>query len=121
MGLAVEYEGMELNGALSNPRATLESSFAGLLRIAAAALKRCDPEPRSVVRPRPVAVQAVVEAIVRAAGRPIRVREVCAAVVAQGAGPFDKASVRKTLHDGSRGESRRFSRVGWGLYESAGP
>ena len=39
--------------------------------------------------------------------------------VERGVGPFDKASVRKTLHDGSRGASPLYRRIGWGLYESA--
>jgi hypothetical protein len=115
----VAPEDMELNGALSNPRAGLEGSFVGLLRVAVAALGRRELIPRRVVRPKPVPVQAVVEALVRAAGRPVRVSDVCAAVMEQAIGPFDPASVRKTLHDGCRGESRRFTRVGWGLYESA--
>ena len=40
-----------------------------------------------------------------------------AELVAGNVGPFDKASVRKTLHDGSRGQKPRFRRIGWGLYE----
>ena len=62
-------------------------------------------------------VQAVVGAIVEAAGRPLRVRDVCAELAERGIGPFDKASVRKTLHNGSRSEIPRFRRAGWGLYE----
>ena len=78
------------------------------------------PEPR-LASPRAVRVQAEVEAVVRAAGGPVRVRDVCEQLEAAGVRGYEKASVRKTLHDGSRGEDRRFSRVGWGLYESAGP
>ncbi len=59
------------------------------------------------------------EAFVRSAGRPVRVREVCAALEAQGVGSFDKAAVRKTLHDGTRATIPRFRRIGWGFYETA--
>ena len=111
---------MELNGALSNPRVALEGwleSLAGLhgelRRLAAAERAR----PR--LRPRAMRVQAAVEAIVEEAGRPMRVRDICAELAKCRAGAFDKASVRKTLNNGSHGEKPRFRRIGWGLYEHA--
>jgi len=111
---------MELNGALSNPRATLESSLAALTDLLGELRQRDRRKaPREALRPRPVPVQASVQAIVEAAGRPIRVRDVCIELAARGIGPFDRASVRKTLYDGSRGPRPRYRRIGWGLYEHA--
>ena len=74
-----------------------------------------------MLRPRPVPVQALVEAFVRSAGRPVRVKDVCTALEGQGVGSFDKAAVRKTLHDGTRSAVPRFRRIGWGVYETASP
>lgn len=110
---------MELNGALSNPRPTPEGSLANLCELR----KRLLARPRDTMcevglRSRPVPVQALVEAFVRSTGRPVRVREVCVALTAQGVGSFDKAAVRKTLHDGARATVPRFRRIGWGLYET---
>ena len=109
---------MELSGTLSNPSQPLET---GLERFAALAreLLRRNPASRNAgsVGPRGVPVQAVVEEIVRSAGRPLRVRDVCAALEERGLEPFDKAAIRKTLHDGSRAIRPRYRRVGWGLYE----
>jgi hypothetical protein len=64
-------------------------------------------------------VQAAVEDIVAAAGHPMRVSDICAELAVRRIGPFDKGSVRKTLHEGSRGATPRFRRIGWGLYEHA--
>jgi hypothetical protein len=111
---------MELNGALSNPRPTPEGSLASLCQLRKRLLEQSRDGLRDVeLRPRPVPVQALVEAFVRSTRRPVRVREVCEALEAQGVGSFDKAAVRKTLHDGTRATVPRFRRIGWGLYETA--
>jgi hypothetical protein len=47
----------------------------------------------------------------------VSVRDVCARLEAAGVVDYEKASVRKALHDGSRSAVRRYKRVGWGLYE----
>ena len=111
---------VELNGALSNPLAGLEGPLARLADLVRDVRERPGPArtPRSAPR-RSIRVQALVEQIVRDARRPIRVHEVCAAIDGLVAG-VDKASVRKTLHDRSRGPDACYRRVTWGLYEWAG-
>ena len=112
---------MELNGALSNPRATPEGCLAGLYGLVQGIRARPEAQPRErQPRARPVPVRVLVEAFVRSARGPVRVRDVCARLEAQGLGSFDRASVRKSLHDGSQGECPRFQRTGWGLYEARG-
>ena len=111
---------MELSGALSNPQAALQGSLTDLCAL----VRRLRRRPRDLGRvrtlpDRPVHVQALVCEFVRSQADPVRVRDICEALVKQGLPSFDKASVRKTLHDGSRGRNPRFRRVGWGLYESA--
>jgi hypothetical protein len=56
-------------------------------------------------------------AIVEAAGRAMRVKDFCAELDKLLIGRFDKAAVRKTLNERSRGPNARFRRVGWGLYQ----
>ena len=109
---------MELSGTLSNPSQPLETSLERVATVARQLIGR-EPSSRSgrIVGPRGVSVQAMVEEIVRSAGRPIRVKDVCAALEEGGIDPFDKASIRKTLNDGSRARQPRYHRVGWGLYE----
>ncbi len=111
---------MELTGTLSNPAQPFVDS---LDRVATVAheLRGTDAVARTgqTVGPRCVLTQAVVEEIVKAAGRPIRVNEICAALEERGVTPFEKASIRKTLHDGSRAKHPRYRRTGWGLYQYA--
>jgi hypothetical protein len=52
---------------------------------------------------------------VQAATRPMRVAEVCAELLELGHAPKSE-SVRKALHDRSRGEAPRLKGIGWGLY-----
>lgn len=110
---------MEDNGARSNPLAAFETSLERVARVVdarrATSAERLEPR---AVPPRAVRIQAEVEAVVRAATRPVRVREVCAALDAAGVSGYNKASVRKTLHDESFQPTPRYRRVGWGLYES---
>ena len=110
---------VELNGALSNAQATLESSLRRLLDLSRDILQKPPGRVLHDIRPRPARVQAAVDAVVRSASLPIRVRDVCQAIEQLGIGPFDKASVRKTLHEGTRGTEPRFRRIAWGLYEPA--
>lgn len=110
---------MELSGALSNPRAAVEGCLSGLisdLRSRGAGAEPREPRPQRACR-----VQELVQRYVEAAGRPLRVRDVCDGLEALGYGPFDKAAVRKTLHDGSRARVPRYVRVGWGLYAAVPP
>jgi len=109
---------MELNGALSNP---LEKGKRPLIRLAnvVCELRRREAPPaQTPVSPRREPIRAAAIAVVEAAEHPVRVNEVCAALRAQGLTP-NVASVRKALHDRSRGKAARLQRVGHGLYASA--
>jgi hypothetical protein len=108
---------MELSGALSNPQATLETPLEQVRDLADELRQRLPKPTRQPLRPKPVSVHAAVMAIVEAAGRPMRVRDICAQLDTLNIGDFDKAAVRKSLNERSRGPNPRFRRVGWGLYE----
>ena len=107
---------MELNGALSNP---LTSSKNPLERLHCVVreLTGQAPKPASEpVRPRlRRSIRAAVETIVKQASEPMRVDDVYVALLAQGH-EANKASIRKALHDRSRGPAPQLRRVGHGLY-----
>ena len=110
---------MELSGALSNPRAQVEIGLRPLTGLAAELRLRHVPErePRHLP-PRACRIQDLVQRYVDSVPQPVRVRDVCDGLEALGVAPFDKAAVRKTLHDGARAPVPRYARLGWGLYAS---
>jgi hypothetical protein len=108
---------MELNGALSNPRAALEGSLRELARLAYQLRAQPRMSQARVIRRKPAHVQSAVEEVVRSAERPVRVKDVREALQHRELGHFDSASIRKTLNRRSRGANAVFRRVGLGVYE----
>lgn len=111
---------MELNGALSNPLTRGKSQLSAVLELHAELLVRppaaSNGGSRRVLEARPARVKELVEQIVSEAAGPLRVRDVIATLANRTDTCVDPASIRKTLHDGTRGPTPRFRRVGWGLY-----
>ena len=109
---------MELNGALSNPLSTDKDRLNRLGR-AVCGLRRTQPTPTGApLNRRGRSLQAAVVGVVEAANRPLRVADVYDALRAEGF-RSNRASVRKALHDRSRGKAPRLRRVGYGLYGPA--
>ena len=109
---------MELNGALWNP---LQSDKGSLTRLHKRVRELRRQEVATVpesLRPRRKLIGAAAEEIVRGADSPLRVADICAELRAQGRN-VHTASVRKALHDRSRGPAPRLQRVGRGLYTAS--
>ena len=112
---------MELNGALWNPLESDKTSLARLYRLVRALRRQEVVSVREPLRSRRELIGAAAEGIVRGTDRPLRVADVCSELRAQGR-DVNTASVRKALHDRSRGPAPRLQRVGHGLYTaSVGP
>jgi len=110
---------MELNGALSNPLESSKNPLERLVKLACELLARTPNRASDPVRPRRrPPIRGAVEAIVKQASAPMRVGDVHAALLEQGR-DANKASIRKALHDRSRGPAPRLLRVGHGLYKGA--
>jgi len=107
---------MELNGALWNPLESNKNPLERLRELVCELTGRAPSPASEPVRPRlRRPIRAAVEAVVNQASTPMRVNDVYAALLAQGY-DANKASIRKALHDRSRGPAPRLRRVGHGLY-----
>lgn len=111
---------VELSGALSNPLTRSKAPLSAVFELHAELLVR-PPTASSggsgrALKARPTRVKEVVEQIVSEAAGPLRVRDVISTLADRTDICVDPASIRKTLHDGTRGPAPRFRRVGWGLY-----
>jgi hypothetical protein len=109
---------LELNGALSNPRATVELSRLEtvqrrLLRKAAA--NPLEPRPEPAQEP---TVVKWISLVLAQADRPMRATEIYEAACELAAKPLLWSTVRSTLSAGSKGETPRYCRLGWGVYQS---
>jgi hypothetical protein len=116
----LENKGMELNGALSNPQAGVElfrlsAIRERLLRETAANPKQPRPSP-----PHPSPVLETITCVLERAGRPMRVREIHAAVCELAGEPLLWTSVKGALAGYTSGPERRFRRIRRGVYELAG-
>ena len=107
---------MELNGALWNPLEKGKTGLSQLRKLVRDLQGRSSRVTPRTLPPRRELVGSAAEAIVRAADGPLRIAEVCAVLRNQGL-DANPASVRKALHDRSRGPSPRLRRVARGLYQ----
>ncbi|SRR5579871_6846437 len=106
---------MELNGALWNP---LEKGKTGLIRLQKLVRdlrRRETPPAQRTLPPRRELVGAAAEEVVCTADAPLRIAEVCAVLRQRGV-DANPESVRKALHDRSRGKEARLERVCRGVY-----
>jgi len=110
---------MELNGALWNPFEKGKTGFSRLCKLVRDLQGRETPSTNATLPPRRELVGTAAEEIVRTADAPLRVADVCAALQERGV-DASPASVRKALHDRSRGDTARLHRVGRGLYAARG-
>ena len=112
-------ESMELNGALSNPLESSKNPLERLRCMVRELLGRTPIATSAPVRPRRrPSIRAAVEEVTLHARAPIRAADVHAALAAQGH-DANKDSIRKALHDRTRGPAARLRRVGHGLYARA--
>ena len=110
---------MELNGALSNPRALrevsgLEARYARLVAKAAVYPAKARAAPEGIPP-----VLRLVTRVLEAAGGPMSIGEVHAATERLAGRSLRRASVKGTLAAGTVGSSQRFRRLGVGVYELA--
>jgi hypothetical protein len=111
--------GLELNGALSNPRIGVELSRFGALHDEL--LRKALANPREP-RPVPAKVSPVLETVtlvLELAGKPMRAREIQAAAEQLVGEPLRWTSVKGALAAGASGPERRFRRVRRGVYQLA--
>jgi hypothetical protein len=106
---------MELNGALSNPRAALEVSrlancWAGLVRKAVESPRPPTPIPAGIPP-----VSEIVSHVLSEAARPMRACDVHRAAEVLFGAPLRSKSVKAALSAGIT-ESGRFERVSYGVY-----
>jgi hypothetical protein len=118
-GISLCYrQRLELTGALSNPRpgvelSRLSSVHERLLQKAAA-----NPlEPRPVPSATPSVLKCV-SLVLEQSDQPMRASEIFKAACNLAGAPLLWSTVRSTLSAGSKGDSSRFRRLGWGIYES---
>ena len=116
----LEIEGMDHNGARSNPRLQVELSRLSLIceRLLVEARARA-LEPR----PAPLRASPVLETVTRVlelAELPMRAREIHAAAEQLAGEPLLWTSVKGTLATYASGERPRFRRVRHGVYRLAG-
>ena len=111
---------MELNGALSNPR------LQGQLPPLTALLPKMGVQAWAVRPPRcplgfrqGTALEAVTE-VLRFAMKPMRARDVRAAVEAALGAPIPASTVNEALSTHARDADLRFRRVAYGVYEYCG-
>jgi hypothetical protein len=113
-------QNMEDNGALSNPRATVE--LARLADLTRALRRRAAGNAR---RPRPVPAKATpvletVTCVLERAKEPMPVAEIHRAANELLGRPLRRSSVKGTLAAHAVGRDRRFTRTGRGVYELGG-
>ena len=108
---------MELNGALSNPRALLEVSGLGAWHARLVAKAGVSPrKPRAVAEGVPPVLRLVTQ-VLEAAGSPMSIREVHGAAERLAGRRLRQASVKGMLAAGTAGSSPRFRRLRVGVYE----
>ena len=107
---------MELNGALSNPQASIEMRELGKLCSRIRAEKpRVAPPPALVVRRRPIPTTTFAAQVLRANGGAMRVADVFGRCQEIAGGEVSYQSLRTCLSYGSR-LGGPFDRLGYGLY-----
>ena len=110
---------VELNGALSNPRA--EAELSRLRDVQNRLLRKAAANPTEP-RPIPVRPSPVLETITRVLeleNRPMRAREIYSAAEELLGRPLLWKSVKGTLFNYAQGRMPRFVRVGRGVYNLA--
>src|SRR5438132_3732475 len=106
---------MELSGALLNPRLQVELRELAGLREQLSRREAAQRVPGRVVRRRQGSVLAAVTSVIEQAERPLRVREVHAAVeeLLGARVPFSSVNEALSTH---AGPEERFCRLGYGVY-----
>jgi hypothetical protein len=108
---------MELNGALSNPRAKVELARVTELHSRLLPMALMNPmQPRSTP-PKASPVLKTVTRVLGEATRPLRACEIHAAAERLAGGPILWSSVKGTLAAYSCGDAPRFRRISRGVYE----
>jgi hypothetical protein len=112
---------MELNGALSNPFTTDKSLLNPLSELQQKLLQQAPASPKQprgrAARPAPVL--ELVTRVLECTGHPLRASEIHAAASQLHGRPLNWSSVKNALSAYTIGGDRRFSRVGYGIYELA--
>jgi hypothetical protein len=108
---------MELSGALLNPRLQVELPRLVRLREHLADRDTVPRAARRALRRRQGSVLDAVTNVLEQAGRPLRVREVRAAVEECLGGSIPFSSVNEALSTHTSGKDHRFRRVCYGVYE----
>jgi len=119
-GFPLEMDGMELNGARSNPQLRVE--LARLSELHCRLLDGAAANPRQP-RPAPAKVSPVLETVtlvLERAGRPMRAREIHALAEQLVGESLRRTSVKAALAAGASGRRPCFQRVGHGVYQLAG-
>jgi len=106
---------MELDGALSNPQVLLELESV-TERKTELLSRRPRALPRSRVAPRTSSVASTVYKVISEATKPMRAKDIHRACEDELEHSVSWSTVKTCLSDKSRGTSRRFARVGRGLY-----
>jgi hypothetical protein len=87
------------------------------LRILLAGRETASLTPKRALRRRQGSVLEAVTTVLERAGRPLRVRDIHAAVETVLVGPIPFSSVNEALSTHITGRGRRFHRVRYGVYE----
>jgi hypothetical protein len=106
---------MELNGTLWNPLEKGKTGLSRLPKLVRDLQGRATSRTQRTLPRRRKLVGAAAEAVVRTADGPVRIADVCAALKEQALEP-KAATVRKALHDRSRGPDARLRRICRGVY-----
>jgi hypothetical protein len=115
----MRFKAMELNGALSNPRAVLELSrlstvYAGLIANSMTASRSPRPLP-----PSSPPLLAAVAHVLGVTHGPLPVGEIHRAAEEFAGQPLLRNSVKAALAAGTAGQRPRFRRIRHGVYQSA--
>jgi hypothetical protein len=111
---------MELSGALLNPRLQVELPRLARLREELAGRDTAERPALRALRRRQGSVLDAVTTVLERAGRPLRVRDVHAAVEEWLGAPIPFSSVNEALSTHTVREDGRFRRVRYGVYEMRG-
>jgi hypothetical protein len=117
----LEIEGMELNGALSNPFATDKNLLKPLIHLHRALIQRAAVNPQQTRSPlsRPSPVLQTVTLVLEQTGQPMRAREIHAAAELLFGEQLLWSSVKASLAAGASGRLPRFERLSHGVYRLA--
>jgi hypothetical protein len=108
---------MELSGALLNPRLQVELPKLVRLRDLLAGRDTAPRTPGRALRRRQGSVLEAVTDVLQQAGRPLRVRDIHAAVEELLRAPIPFSSVNEALSTHAGGGDQRFRRFRYGVYE----